>query len=111
LSADITSLVEKDPACERLMTRANPIKGQIAEFIEDNEVHAGQVIGKPTLPSIAGFNLETIDEIDHVVEPASGARSNAAASDRNRKMGFAGAGSSHQHGITLFGQESATASQ
>ena len=34
---------------------------QIAEFVEDDEVHAGQVIGKPSLPRVAGFGLEPID--------------------------------------------------
>jgi hypothetical protein len=37
--------------------------------------------------------LEAIDEIDHVVEPAAGAGSNAAASDGDRKMGFIGSNS------------------
>ena len=37
---------------------------QIAEFIEDDEVHTGQVIGEPTLARIAGFGFEPIDEID-----------------------------------------------
>ena len=44
---------------------------QITEFIEDDEVHSGQVIGEPTLPSVAGLGLEPVDEIDHVVKPAT----------------------------------------
>ena len=31
----------------------------------------GTVIGYPALPSITGLGLEPIDEIDHVVEPAT----------------------------------------
>jgi hypothetical protein len=80
-------------------------EGQIAEFIEDDEVHAGQMIGEPTLPCVAGFDLEAIDEIDHVVEPAAGAGSNAAASDGDREMAFARAGSAHEHGVALLGEE------
>ena len=48
------------------------------------------MIGKPASPGIAGFDLEAIDEINHVVEPATGAGSNAVASNGDRKMGFAG---------------------
>src|SRR3974377_2596953 len=42
---------------------------QIAEFIEDDEVHARQMIGDTALPSIAGLGLRPVDEIDNVVEP------------------------------------------
>jgi hypothetical protein len=77
----------------------------LAEFIEDDEVHAGQVISKPALPRVACLGLEPVDEIDHVVEPAAGAGSNATSGDRD--VGFAGAGSADEHGITLLGEESA----
>ena len=80
-------------------------EGQIAEFIEDDEVHAGQVIGKASLPRVAGFGLEPVDEIDHVVEPAAGAGSNAASGDGDRKVGLAGAGPADQHSVALLGDE------
>src|SRR5262249_18658406 len=32
-------------------------EGQIAEFIEDDEVHAGEMIGEPPLPSVASLGL------------------------------------------------------
>src|SRR5580692_10679586 len=79
---------------------------QIAEFVEDDEVHAGQVIGKPSLPRVAGFGLEPIDEIDHVVEPTAAAGSNATSGDGDCQVGFAGAGSADQNGIALVGDES-----
>src|SRR5215203_5898051 len=80
---------------------------QITEFIENDEVHAGQVIGEPTLPSIAGLGLEPIDEIDHVVEPAAGAGSDTASGNGDGKMGFAGAGPPDQHDIALLSDEAA----
>jgi hypothetical protein len=52
---------------------------QIAELIEDDEVHSGQLIGEPALPAAAGLGLQTIDEIDHVVEPAAGAAADLGA--------------------------------
>jgi hypothetical protein len=75
-------------------------EGQITEFVEYDEVHAGQLIGEPTLPCVAGFDLKAIDEIDHVVESTAAAGSNAAASNGDCKMGFAGAG---RDGVTMPG--------
>ena len=46
-------------------------EGQIAEFVEDDEVHAGQMFGEPTLQAVASLGLEPVDEIHHVVEPAT----------------------------------------
>jgi hypothetical protein len=75
---------------------------QIAKLIEDDEVHAGQMIGKPSLPRVASFGLEPVDEIDHVVEPAAGAGSNAASGDGDRQVGLAGAGSTDQHALRCW---------
>ena len=83
-------------------------EGQITEFVEDDEVHAGQLIGEPTLPSVAGLGLEPVDEIDHVVESAAGAGADAASGDGDGKMGLAGAGPADQHGVALLGDEAAT---
>ena len=67
-------------------------EGQIAEFIEDDEVHTGQMIGKTALASIADLGLEPVDEIHHIVEPAAGAAADAASNNGDGKMGLAGAG-------------------
>ena len=69
---DRGALVEPADEVEQELA-AGLSEGQIAEFVEDDEVHAGQVIGEPALPSVAGLGLEPVDEIDHVVEPAAGA--------------------------------------
>src|SRR3954452_24646336 len=82
-------------------------EGQIAEFVEDDEVHAGEVVGEPALAAGAGLGLEPVDEIDHVVEPAAGAAADAASGDRDGKMGLAGAGPADQHGVALLGDEAA----
>src|SRR3954454_20441389 len=65
------------------------------------------MIGEPALPSIAGLGLEPVDEVDHVVEPAAGAGSNAASSNRDGKMRLAGAGPTDEHGVALLGDEAA----
>jgi hypothetical protein len=43
-------------------------RSQIAQLVEDDKVHAGQMLGEPTLPTIAGLGLEPVDEVDDVVE-------------------------------------------
>src|SRR3954453_21379194 len=80
-------------------------EGQIAKFVEDDEVHAGEVVGEPALAAGAGLGLEPVDEIDHVVEPAVGTAADAASGDGDGKMGLAGAGPADQHGVALLGNE------
>ena len=65
------------------------------------------MVGEPTLPSIAGLGLEPVDEIDHIVEPAAGAGSDAASGNGDGQMGLAGAGPADQHGIALLCDEAA----
>ena len=43
-------------------------EGQIAELVENDEVHAGEIFGEPPLPAGAGFALQPIDEIDDGIE-------------------------------------------
>src|ERR1700740_1812941 len=62
---------------------------------------------KPALPSVAGLRLEAVDEVDHVVESAAGAGSDAASGDGNGQVGFAGAGAADQHHVALLGDEAA----
>ena len=56
---------------------------QVAEFVENDEVHPGQMLGDPTWPSIAGLDLLTVDEVDHFVEAAAGTGSDAASAISN----------------------------
>src|SRR3954451_24355229 len=65
------------------------------------------MLGDPTLPSIAGLDLQTVDEVDHVVEAAAGTGSDAASGDCDGHMCFAGAGTADQDGITLLRDEAA----
>ena len=64
-------------------------KGPISEFIQHDEVHPGQMFGKPSLPSVAGLGLEAIDEVDYVVEATAGAGTDAASGDCDGQVGFA----------------------
>ena len=86
---------------------AGPGERQIAEFVEHDEVLAGQVIGNPALAAIAALGLEPIDQIDDVVEAAPRAAADAVTSDRDGEMRLAGSGSADQHDIALLGDEAA----
>ena len=44
-------------------------EGEIAQFVQDNEVEAVQVISEAALFAAAGLGLETIDQINDIVEP------------------------------------------
>ncbi len=46
-------------------------EGEIAEFVEDHEVEAREVIGESSLAAGAGLSLELVDEIDGGVEAPS----------------------------------------
>src|SRR5438874_2514510 len=82
-------------------------KGQISEFVQNDEVHPGQMLGETSLPSVAGLDLEAIDEVDHVVKAPTGAGSDAASGDCDGQMGLAGAGAADQHDVALLGDEAA----
>ena len=78
---------------------------EIAEFVEDDEVHACQMFGEPALASIAGLDLEPVDQIDDVVEATAGAAADAASRNGDGQMGLAGTGAADQNGIALLGKE------
>src|SRR5580704_17916359 len=82
-------------------------EGQVAEFVENDEVHAREIFGEPRLPAGASFALQPIDEVDDGVEAASGAAADAGPRNRYCQMRLAGAGSADQHSIALFRQKGA----
>jgi hypothetical protein len=45
-------------------------KREIAEFVEDDEVEPGQVIGEAALPAGTGFTFQPINEVDDGVKAA-----------------------------------------
>ena len=81
---------------------------EIAEFVEDDEVHAGQIVGDAALAAAARFGFEPVDEIGRQVKnrPRAPARIQLRAKS-DRQMALAGAGSPYEHGVALFGEEPA----
>ncbi len=82
-------------------------EGKIAQLVENDEVHAGQMLGEPALSSVAGLGLEPVDEIDDVVEAAAGTIADTASGDSDGQMGLAGTGAADQNDIALLGDEAA----
>src|SRR5690606_31071584 len=62
-------------------------EGQIAEFVEHDEVEPGQMIGNAPLSPGAGLGLQPVDQIDHVEE----ASTSTVADQRPGKTIVAGA--------------------
>ena len=54
-------------------------EGEIAEFIEHDEVEPGQVIGNLALAAGAGLGVEPVDQIDDIEEAAASVRKVANA--------------------------------
>ena len=60
----------------------------MAQFVEDDEVQARQMIGEPALTSVPRFGLEAIDQIDHVLEAAARTGADAASGNGDSQMGL-----------------------
>ncbi len=82
-------------------------EGQVAEFVEDDEVAAYELICGAALASGAELGLEVVDQVDDVVAAAAGALADAGAGDGDGEMGLAGAGAADQHDVALALQEAA----
>jgi len=52
---------------------------QVAEFVENQEVEPGQLVGDAALAAGAGLGFEAIDEVDGGVEATASAGANAVA--------------------------------
>ena len=82
-------------------------EGEIAEFVEDDEVEPCEMIGDAALPAGSSLGLELVDEIDGGEEPSARSGPDAGSRDGDGQMGLAGSGSADQHGVTLLGEEGA----
>src|SRR6201996_9286126 len=80
---------------------------QVAKLVEDDEVHPSQVLGNTTLPSVTGLDLQAINEVNHIVEATTGARTDATSGDGYSQMGLAGSSATDQNGVALLGNKAA----
>ncbi len=66
-------------------------EGEIAEFVEDDEVKPGKMIGNAALPAGTGLCLEPVDEVDDVEEAPACAVADEGTGNGDRQMRLAGA--------------------
>ena len=103
---DGCTLVEPADEMEQQLA-AGLSERQVTKLVEDDEVHPGQMLGDTPLASVAGLDLQAVDEVDDVVEAAAGTGSDAASGNSDGQMGLAGTGASDQDGVALLGDEAA----
>ena len=103
---DRGALVEPADEVEEKLT-AGLGEREIAEFVEDDEVHLGEMVGDAPLPPGARLVLELVDEIDGGEEPSARSGANAASRDSDHHVRLAGAGSADKHRLALLGDEAA----
>jgi len=82
-------------------------EGQVAEFVEYDEVEPRQVIGDTALPATPGLALQSVDEVDDRVEATPCAAADTGSGNGYGEMRFTGTGSADQHGVALFGEKAA----
>jgi hypothetical protein len=74
---------------------------------EDDEVHAGQVVGHAALFATAGLCLQPVDQVDDVEEATTCAVANERPRDGDAEVGLAGSGAADQDDIALVCHETA----
>src|SRR5262245_9101250 len=77
---------------------------QITQLVDDDEIDADELVGKPSGLAGARLGLELIDQIDGGEEAYAGTVAHAVGTDRYRNMTLSGAGSANQHGVALGGE-------
>jgi hypothetical protein len=82
-------------------------EGKVAEFIENDEVQAAEVVGNAALSAGPGLGLELVDEVDDIEEPPAGAAADAGAGYADGEMGLACPGAADEDQVALLGEEAA----
>ena len=80
---------------------------QVAEFIDDDEIVAQQLLGQAATASGGLLLFELVDEIDEVEEAAPGARSDDGCGYADAEMGLTGADAADEDGVTPVVEERA----
>lgn len=80
-------------------------EGEIAEFVEDQEVEAAEQVCRAPLSVGAGFGIELVHQVHDIEEAPPFAASDAGPCDAHGKVGFAGPGATDEHDIALLFEE------
>ena len=82
-------------------------EGQVAQFVDDDEVAPAHGLGEASLASLAMFLLQEVDQFDGIEEAAADAAADAGAGDRHAQVRLSGAGSPDQDYVAGRLQEGA----
>ena len=82
-------------------------EGQIAQFVDDDEIVAEQLLRQPAAAPGSLFLFELVDQIDQIEEASPGAAADNRRSHGNAQMGFAGASAADEDGVAFGIQEGA----
>ena len=74
---------------------------QVAEFIDNDEVAPGELLGGAALAAGPELGLKVVDQPDGVMAAPAEALSDTGAHDGGGKVGLAGAGPADQHKVAL----------
>ena len=80
---------------------------RIAEFVDDDEIVAQQLLGQAAAAAGRLLLLELVDKIDEVEEPSPGASADDRRGHGDAEMGFAGSGAADEDRIAFGVEESA----
>src|SRR5271155_5961161 len=80
---------------------------EIAEFVEDDDVEASEIVGDASLASGSTFGLELIDEIDGGEEAPARSSADATPRDGDGQMRLACAGPADEDDVALLGDDAA----
>src|SRR3954463_5908933 len=74
---------------------------EVAEFVDDDEIVAQQLLGETAAAPGRLLLLELVDEIDQIEEAPPGTGADDGGGDADGEMGFAGAGAADEDGVAL----------
>src|SRR5690606_1048625 len=101
---DRGALVEAADEMEQQLA-AGLREGEIAEFVEYQEVEAAEQVCRAPLSVGTGFGIELVHQVHDIEEAPPFAASDAGPCDAYGKVGFAGAGATDEHDIALLFEE------
>jgi hypothetical protein len=85
-------------------------KGQVTEFIQNQQVDAAECVGGPALPAQLDLRFQLVDEVDGIEEACLPAGADAMASDTDGDVGLPGSSAANKDNIALLSRKAPVAS-
>jgi len=82
-------------------------EGQVAEFVDDDEVDPGELVDEGAGATVAQLALQAVDEVDRVEEADPATAVHGVGADGDGEVALAGAGAADQDGVAGLIEERA----